>query len=110
MASAAEDVHGVGQQLGDGVERFHRAFWAARQIDDQRLRAHAGGGARKRGARIQPPAHFAHLLTEAREDALAHGGGGFRRDVARADARAAGSQNQVRDSRVGQFNQSRLDD
>ena len=41
MARAAQDLQRVGQQIRDGVERFHRAPRAPRQIHDDRAAANA---------------------------------------------------------------------
>ncbi len=47
VVCAAEDIGGVRQEIGDGVERFDGALGAAGKIHDQTFRAYAGHGARR---------------------------------------------------------------
>ncbi|GEM_PF-2061648 len=105
VARAMEDVDGVGQQLGQGVERLDGALGAAGQVEDQRAIAHYGdsAGQHRRGCLLR--AFAAHLFGEAGNHFFADFKRRFRRVVARAKAGAAGGEDQVRLARVDKLPQ-----
>ena len=106
---AVQHRDGVGQQVGDGVERVDRAFRAAGQIQNDGFAANAGGGAGENGARSFLDAGGAHLLGETGDQAIGNGDSCFGRDVARAEAGAAGGEDQVDRVGIGGLLQERFD-
>ena len=102
MRGAAQDFDGMRQKLGDRVEGFDGAARRAGQIDDERIFADAGDGARERGARIFLRSLLAHELADAGQELVADGGGGFGSGVARADSRAAGGEHEINRVRIGE--------
>src|SRR5712692_2867585 len=103
VAGAPEDFYGVGQQFGDGVERFHRALRAAGQIDDDHAPADADDRPRKCRAWSYLAAFFSHQLAQPGNNFLANGHRGFRCDVAWANPGAAGSEDEVHEVRIGEL-------
>src|SRR5579872_4179754 len=55
-----EQIHDVRNQLGDGVERFHRAFGRARYVEDEGAASGAGDGAAEHRKMRGLPSFGAH--------------------------------------------------
>jgi hypothetical protein len=102
VARAAEDLQGVRQQIGNGVERFERAARAAGQIDDQNAASHARNGSGQDGAGRFFAAFVAHQFGNSGQQFLAGLQGGFGSGISRADSRASRCQDQVRCAAVGE--------
>ena len=97
---AADDVHRV---LDDGLERGEHVAHAARgagQVHDERAVTHAGHAGAERRARKARAGHGAQPLGDAGGVALDHDTRRRRRDVARAEARAAGGEHEIGDVAV----------
>lgn len=65
VAGAVEDLDGVGEELGEGVERFNCAFGAAGKIEDEGKVADDGDAARQHSHGSLRGALAAHLFGKA---------------------------------------------
>ena len=101
VAGAVEDLDGVGEEVGDGFEGLDRAFGAAGEIDDEGFGADGGDGAGEDGGGSLFCAFAAHFFGNAGDEAVGYGDGGFGSVVARADAGAAGGEEQIDAAGVG---------
>jgi hypothetical protein len=101
MTGAVENVDGVRQKMGDGFEGFYGTFGAAGKIYDDGVGPYGGDGARQHGGGSPLHSFAAHFFGDSRDDAVGDGDGGFRGVVARADSCAAGGEDDVRATRVG---------
>jgi len=70
VAGAVEDVDGVGEEVGDGVEGFGCAFGASGEIYDERAAADGGDCAGEDGGGSFQHACAAHFLGDAGHDAV----------------------------------------
>ena len=86
----------------DVLQILLHGLGAARQIDDEGLAAQDAGGAAEHPARGDAQAVIPHGLGDAGGAAGGHGIGGLRGDIARGEAGAAGGQDQVHLSAIGQ--------
>jgi hypothetical protein len=103
VAGAVEDLDRVGEQVGDRFEGFDGAFGAAGKIDDKGFVASGGDATGEDGCWSFLGAFAAHFFGDAGDEPVGNGLGGFGRVVARADAGAARSGDQVDATRVGKF-------
>jgi hypothetical protein len=103
VAGAVDYVDGVRQERGEGVEGFHGPFGAAGKIEDQGVMAHNGDAARedRRGSLLG--AFAAHLFGEAGNDFFRDFHRSFRRVISRTEPGAAGGEDQIHLTRIGQL-------
>ena len=105
-ALAAQQVERVGKDRQDHREVLADAFGAAGEVDDQGAAADAGDGAAEHRHRSVLEAFGAHGFGEAGHFVVKHFARGLRRDVARAEAGAAGGDDEVELVVVGPFLQT----
>lgn len=103
VTGAVEDLDRVGEQVGDRFEGLDGAFWAAGEIENQRFVASGGDAAGEDGCWSLLGTFAAHFFGNAGDEAVGDGLGGFGSVVARADAGAAGSGDQVDAAGVGEL-------
>ncbi len=93
---AGQQIDGVRQDVQHGAQRLRCASRTARQIEDERASADAAQAAAQHGEWRLGRAFGAHSLGNAVDQLGADGAGGFRRYVARGNASAARSDDQLR--------------
>jgi hypothetical protein len=103
VAGTVEDLDGVGEQLGEGVERFDGAFWAAGKIEDEGNVADDGDTARQDGGGCLLGTFAAHFFGEAGNHSFGDVEGGFGRVVTGAEAGAAGGEDEIDAARIGKL-------
>ena len=103
MAGSVEDSNGVGEKVGHGVQGFDGAFGAAGKIDDEGAMPDDGDATREDGGGRFFGAFAPEFFGDAGNDALGNVDGGFGSVVARAEAGAAGGEDEIDTSRVGEF-------
>ena len=104
-----DDLDGVWEKSGDGVEGFDRPLGAAGKIENERSAADGGDSAGEYGTFSVLEAFAAHLFGHAGDEFFGDGLGGFGCGVARTESSAAGGENQVGGLGVGEFTEERLD-
>ena len=103
--AAGEEVEGVGGDRQHDLEAFAGAARRAGEVADQRLAAGAGDGARQHAeAAAAVVARPADRLDDAGRLAFDDRARAFGREVARAEAGAAGRDDQAREA-VGQLDE-----
>jgi hypothetical protein len=103
VAGAVEDSNGVGEKVGHGVQGFDGAFGAAGKIDDEGAMPDDGDATREDGGGRFFGAFAAEFLGDAGNGALGDVQSGFGSIVARAEAGAAGGEDEIDAARVGEF-------
>src|ERR1700757_4117748 len=93
---SAQQLQSMRDQIDHGLERFHRARRLSRQIQDDRLPAHAAYRAAQGCEFCLLCAFGAHPLGHAFQQSLTDGPRRFRRDVTRRDASPTGRDNEAR--------------
>jgi hypothetical protein len=91
---ATKQDKSVGDEVQHGFKRRDGTLRVARQIHNEGAAAASGDGAAERCEWRTACAGSAHALGEAIEDAAADGTGGFRRNITRRNAGAAGGDDQ----------------
>ena len=104
-----DNLDGVWEESGDGVEGFDRAFGAAGEIKNERGAANGGDAAGQDGAWSVLKALATHLFGHAGDEFRGDGLGGFRRGIARAESGAAGGENYIDGISVGELAEEGLD-
>ena len=93
---SVQQIKHVRDQLQNSIQRLHRAARRPGQIHDQdrsaRTRQRSGEGRKT----ASMPSACPHQLAESGDFTFDHVAGGFRRDIARGDAGAAGCKDDVR--------------
>ena len=107
MAGAVEDLDGVGEKLGKGVERFDGAFGAAGKIENEGKVAGDGDTAGQDGSGSLLGAPAAHFFGEAWDNFFGDVERGFGGVVPRAEAGAAGGENEINAARIGKLAEMR---
>ncbi len=88
MARTVKDFDGVGEEVGDSVKGFDRAFGTSRKIHDDRPMPDDGDAAREdRGGRLLDT-FAADFLGETGNATVGDAESSFRRIIARAESRA----------------------
>ena len=93
--SPAIMVARVAERAHDASPVFARGFFAARQIDDERVAALCGDGARQHRVRRDLQAVITHGLGNAGNLAVASIARGFRCDIARRKAASAAGEHDI---------------
>ena len=91
-----QQIQRVREQVCNGLQRFHGAAGTARQIEDESLAAYSAYTAAEGGEGSFFRAFEAHALADAVDETVTDRFGGFGRDVARRNPRAAGSCDELR--------------
>ena len=100
ILTAAEDAKSVGQQVQHGLQGRDGAAGTSGQVEHDGLAAGAANGAAEGGEGCLGQAGSAHLFGHAFDEAVADGACGFRGDVTRSDAGAAGGDDEAGGSGV----------
>src|SRR5258707_3629885 len=100
VAGAVEDLDGVREELGQGVQRFDGAFGAAGKIEDERKVACDGYAARQNGSGSLLGAFAAHFFGQAGNHFFGNVQRGFGSVVAGAKPGAASGKNEINAARV----------
>ncbi len=95
VAFAGHHVARVAERAHDASPVFARGFFAARQIDDERVAALCGDGARQHRVRRDLQAVITHGLGNAGNLAVAYIARGFRCDIARRKAASAAGEHDI---------------
>ena len=103
VAGAVEDLDGVGEELGQGVERFDGAFGAAGKIEDEGKVTDDGDAAGQNRSGSLGSAFAAHFFREAGNHFFGDVQSGFGGVVAGTEAGAAGGEDEIDSSRVGKL-------
>jgi hypothetical protein len=103
VVGTVQHCDGVGEEIGDGVEGFDRAFGAAGKIDDERAMTDDGYAARQDGGGSLLGTFAAKFFGDARNGAFGDVERGFGSIVARAEAGATGGEDEIDTARVGEF-------
>src|ERR1700734_896531 len=92
---AQQQIQSVGNQLDDRLQRFDRARRTARQIQNQRLAAHAAYAAAQGGVGSLLDSFGAHAFGYAFDELVANGDGGIGRHIAWSDSSSSGRDDQA---------------
>jgi len=103
VAGSVEDSNGVGEKVRHGVQGFDGAFGAAGKIDDEGAMPDDGDATREDGGGRFFGAFAAEFLGDAGNGALGDVQSGFGSIIARAEAGAAGGEDEIDAARVGEF-------
>jgi len=95
VAGAVEYLEGMGEKLGEGVERFDGTFGTTGKIEDEGKVACDGDAAGQHSGGRQLGASAAHLFGQAGDYFLGDVERGFGSVVAGTEAGATGSENQI---------------
>ena len=98
-----EDLDGVWEKLGQGVERFDGALGAAGKIKDEGKVSDDGDPTRQHSSGSLGRALAAHFFGEAGDDFFGDVERGFRRVVAGPEAGAAGGEDEIDAARIGEL-------
>ncbi len=93
----------MGQEVGDGIQGFDRTFGAAGKIDDEGTMTDDRNAAREDGGVRFFGAFAAEFFGDAGNGAFGDVESGFGSVVARAEASAPSSKDQIDAARVGEF-------
>ena len=86
----AQQLSRMWNQLRNSLQRFDRPGRTPRQIQNERLPAHAANPSAKRRKRSLLAALAPHALCHAIQEPIAYRTGGLRRDIACSDSSSAG--------------------
>jgi len=105
MAGAVEDLDGVGEELGEGVERFDGPLGTAGKIEDQGKVADDSNPARQHGRGSLRCAFAAHFLGKAGNHFFGDVERGFGCVITGTEAGAAGGENEINPPRISELAQ-----
>jgi hypothetical protein len=101
VVGAAKDLDGVREKVGDGVERFDRSFGTAGEIDDNAFVTDSSDPAGENGVGRLLDTFPANFFGEPGNGAIGNVDRSLGSGVARAQASAAGGEEDIRVARIG---------